>query len=118
MGDVGDIGDHMTQSLERQRVCAYTDHVCMCGGGCVCLMHLQLVGLYTCTCIRFQLRRQQPFSIVEWTLVNDKAQVRCNIYTYCHVIICFCVQYLAFSSNLTQVVLRAIEIANGVDLVS
>ena len=27
-------------------------------------------------------------------------------------------QYLAFSSNLTHVVLRALEIANGVDMVS
>ena len=27
-------------------------------------------------------------------------------------------QYLAFSSNLSHVVLRAIEIANGVDMVS
>ena len=99
--------------------------LCVCVCVCVCVfMHLELVvifGLYSF--YTFQLRRQRPFSIVEWTLVNDNAQVRYmyNIHIYIlhvHVIICFCVQYLALSSNLTQVVLRAIEIANGVDLVS
>lgn len=29
----------------------------------------------------FQLRRQLPFFIVEWTLVNDYAQVRYNMHT-------------------------------------
>ncbi|CAI8051412.1 Disintegrin and metalloproteinase domain-containing protein 33 [Geodia barretti] len=44
-----------------------------------------------------RVRRQGRFPLVEWTLVNDHAQ------------------YLYFQRNLTLVVLRAIEIANGVD---
>lgn len=30
MGGVGDIAHHMTPSLGRQRVCVYTDSVCVC----------------------------------------------------------------------------------------
>jgi disintegrin and metalloproteinase domain-containing protein 12 len=64
------------------------------GGGVSEISHHQITSQD-----RQRLRRQGRFvAIVEWTLVNDNAQ------------------YLAFSRNLTHVVLRAIEIANGVDM--
>ena len=47
----------------------------------------------------------------------------CVVYNHLHVhvytvLVNTFMQYLAFSSNLSHVVLRAIEIANGVDMVS